>query len=173
MYETRGRRSAFVGNPQPCGLPQANTWGSCWRLEGRPREQPLGFGFVLPVTRRHHPISTLLGCHLYNMTGRQLKFGYFFFWSWLTQSIRFSAFYMDRRIRCAVTRAALEELSGSLKPLRRADLERIFEQHRQEIEQIAAEKILAGHFLEDSLLYVRAVDLSSDAPRRLTLFPHI
>jgi hypothetical protein len=107
------------------------------------------------------------------MTGRQLKFGYFFFWSWLTQSIRFSAFYTDRRIRCAVTRAALEELSGSRKPLRRADLERIFEQHRQEIEQIAAEKILAGHFLEDSLLYVRAVDLTSDAPRRLTPFPHI
>ena len=55
----------------------------------------------------------------------------------------------------------------------RADLERIFEQHRQEIEQIAAEKILAGHFLEDNLLYVRAVDLSSDVPRRLTPFPHI
>jgi uncharacterized protein DUF1488 len=95
------------------------------------------------------------------MAGRQLRFGHFFFWSSLTQTIKFSADYMDRRIRCAVTRTALEALSGSLKPLRPADLERIFEQHRPEIERIAAEKILAGHFLEDGLLYVRAVDLSS------------
>ena len=82
------------------------------------------------------------------MAGRQLEFAYFFFWSGLTQSIRFSAFYVskDRRIRCAVTRAALEELFGLLQPLGPTDLERVFEQHRQEIERIAAEKILAAYF---------------------------
>ena len=50
-------------------------------------------------------------------------------------------------------------LSGSLKPLRPTDLERVFEQHRQEVERIAAEKILAG-LQGDGPVLVRVVDLS-------------
>src|SRR5262249_42446629 len=135
MYETRGRRSAFVGNPQPCGLPQANTWGSGSRLKGRPREPPLGFGFVLLVTSQHHQTGTLPECNLHNhtgaalprsprdccgskMAGRQLRFGYFFFWSPLTQTIKFVVW--------------IAQTSPPNRP------KRVFEQHRQEIERIAA-----------------------------------
>ena len=94
------------------------------------------------------------------MARRQLEFGYFFFWSPLTQTIKFSASYMDRQIRCAVSRAALEEMAGSLKPLRPADLERVFAQHRQEIDRVSADKILAGSFQGDGSVLIRAVDLS-------------
>jgi len=45
-----------------------------------------------------------------------------------TQTIRFSARHWDRRIRCGVTRTALEDRAGALQPLRPADLERVFEQ---------------------------------------------
>jgi len=45
-----------------------------------------------------------------------------------TQTIRFSARHRDRRIRCGVTRTALEDRTGALQPLRPADLERVFEQ---------------------------------------------
>jgi hypothetical protein len=89
-----------------------------------------------------------------------VEFEYCFFWSDLTQTVRFSARYRDRRIRCAVTRRALEERAGSLKPLRPANLESLFEQHRQEIERIAADKILAGRFQGDGTIVIRAVDLS-------------
>src|SRR6266567_7957966 len=66
-----------------------------------------------------------------------LEFEYYLFWSGLTQTVRFYARHGDRRIRCAVTRMALEERAGALQPLRPTGLERVFEQHRQEIERIA------------------------------------
>jgi hypothetical protein len=87
-------------------------------------------------------------------------FEYYFFWSPLTQTIRFSARHQDRRIRCAVSRAALEDLAGSLMPLRPADLERVFEQYRPEIERILTNKILAGHFQHDGSVLIRTVDLN-------------
>ena len=89
-----------------------------------------------------------------------VEFDYYFFWSALTQTIRFYARYGDSRIWCAVTRTALEERAGSLTSLRPADLERVFEQNRQVIEQIAAHKILAGRFQGDGTILIRAVDLS-------------
>ncbi len=89
-----------------------------------------------------------------------VEFEYYFFWSGLTQTIRFYARYGDSRIRCGVTRTALEEWAGALKPLRPADLDRVFEQHRQEIEQIAADKIMAGRFQGDGTILIRSVDLS-------------
>ena len=61
---------------------------------------------------------------------------------------------------CGVTRMALEHLAGARQPLCPADLERVFEQHRQEIERIAADKILAGLFQGDGTIMVRAVDFS-------------
>ncbi len=48
--------------------------------------------------------------------------------------------------------AVLEEMAGSLTTLRPADLERVFEQHRQEIEQVTAAKILQGHFQDDDVV---------------------
>ena len=89
-----------------------------------------------------------------------LEFEYYFFWSGLTQTVRFYARHGDRRIRCAVTRMALEERAGALQPLRPTGLERVFEQHRQEIERIAADKILAHRFQGDGTIMIRAVDLS-------------
>lgn len=90
---------------------------------------------------------------------RSVEFEYYFFWSPLTQTIRFYAHHQDRRIRCAVSRAALEEFAGSLKPLRPADLERVFEQYRPEIERILTNKILAGQFQHDGSVLIRTVDL--------------
>jgi len=55
---------------------------------------------------------------------------------------------------------ALEHLAGALQPLCPPDLGRVFEQHRQEIERIAADKILAGLFQGDGTIMVRAVDFS-------------
>jgi hypothetical protein len=75
---------------------------------------------------------------------RSVEFQCYFFWS-ITQTVRFYAHHGESRVRRAVTRIALEERAGSLRPLRPADLERAFEQYREEIERIAAEKILAGH----------------------------
>jgi hypothetical protein len=91
---------------------------------------------------------------------RSVEFQYYFFWSALTQTVRFYAHHGESRVRCAVTRIALEERAGSLTPLRPADLERAFEQYREEIERMAAEKILAGHFQGDGSVLVRAIDLS-------------
>jgi hypothetical protein len=90
-----------------------------------------------------------------------IKFEFYFFWSGLTQTVRFYARHQDSRIRCAVTRTALEERAGSLKLMPPADLERVFEQHRQEIERVAAEKIRARRFQGDGSVLIRAVDLSS------------
>jgi hypothetical protein len=89
-----------------------------------------------------------------------VEFDSCFFWSDLTETIRFSARDRARRIRCGVTRMALEHLAGALQPLCPADLERVFEQHRQEIERIATDKILAGLFQGDGTIMVRAVDFS-------------
>jgi hypothetical protein len=89
-----------------------------------------------------------------------VEFEYCFFWSDLTQTIRFSARHRDRRIRCGVTRTALEDRAEALQPLRPADLERVFEQHRQEIERIATDKILAGRFQGDGTVLIRTADLS-------------
>ena len=89
-----------------------------------------------------------------------VDFEHYFFWSGLTQIIRFSARHRDRRIRCGVTRAALEDRAGALQPLRPVDLERVFEQHRQEIERIAAEKVLAELFQGDGTIVIRALDFS-------------
>jgi hypothetical protein len=88
-----------------------------------------------------------------------IDFEHYFFWSDLTQTIRFSARHRDRRIRCGVTRRALEDRAGALQTLRPAELERVFEQHRQEIERIASDKILAGSFQGDGTIVIRAVDL--------------
>ena len=88
-----------------------------------------------------------------------VEFEYHSFWSDLTQTIRFSARHRDRRIRCGVTRTALEDRAGALQPLRPADLERVFEQHRQQIERIVADKILARRFQADGTIPIRAVDL--------------
>jgi len=84
-----------------------------------------------------------------------VEFEYHSFWSDLTQTIRFSARHRDRRIRCGVTRTALEDRAGALQPLRPADLERVFEQHRQQ----TADKMLAGRFQADGTIPIRAVDL--------------
>ena len=73
------------------------------------------------------------------MAGRQLRFGYFFFWSPLTQTIKFVVW--------------IAQTSPPNRP------KRVFEQHRQEIERIAAEKILAG-LQGDGPVLVRVVDLS-------------
>jgi len=89
-----------------------------------------------------------------------VEFEYCSFWSDLTETIRFSARHRARRIRCGVTRMALEGRAGVLQPLRPADLERVFEQLRQEIERIAADKILAGLFQGDGTILIRAVDFS-------------
>jgi Protein of unknown function (DUF1488) len=89
-----------------------------------------------------------------------VEFEYYFFWSLATQSIRFYAVDRGIRIGCTVTRTALEELVGSLEPLRPAELEGIFEQHRQAIEIIATRKIVAGQFQPDATILVRAVDLN-------------
>jgi hypothetical protein len=89
-----------------------------------------------------------------------VKFEYYFFWSPLTQTVRFYARHEDSRIRCAVTRTALEDLAQSSGPLHPRELERAFEEHRQAIERIAAEKILAGHFQGDGTILIRTVDLN-------------
>jgi uncharacterized protein DUF1488 len=89
-----------------------------------------------------------------------VDFEHYFFWSDLTQTIRFSARHLDKRIRCGVTRMALEDRAGAPQSLRPADLERVFEQYRQEIERIAADKILAGSFQGDGTIVIRAVDIS-------------
>jgi uncharacterized protein DUF1488 len=89
-----------------------------------------------------------------------VKFDYYFYWSARTQTVRFYARHGEARIWCAVTRTALEERAGSPGPLRPVDLERVFEQHRQEIERIAADKILAGRFQGDGTVLVRTVDLN-------------
>src|SRR6266496_2488663 len=82
-----------------------------------------------------------------------VEFEYYFFWSPLTQTVRFYARHGDSRIRCAVTRTSLEDLAQSSGPLHPRDLERAFEEHRQTIERIAAEKIRAGHFQGDGTVF--------------------
>ena len=89
-----------------------------------------------------------------------VEFEHYFFWSSVTQSIRFYALYRGARIRCAVTRTALQELAGSLELLQPADLERIFEQRREAVEVIAARKLVARQFQPDATVLVRAVDLN-------------
>jgi len=110
--------------------------GSFW--QATPADVPLGVG-----VKRH-----------------LVKFEYYFFWSPLTQTVRFYGRHEDSRIRCAVTRTALEDLTQSGGPLHPRDLERAFEEHRQAIERIAAEKILAGHFQGDCTILIRTVDLN-------------
>src|SRR6266699_1022190 len=46
-----------------------------------------------------------------------VEFEYYFFWSPLTQTVRFYARHGDSRIRCAVTRTSLEDLAQSRSPL--------------------------------------------------------
>jgi Protein of unknown function (DUF1488) len=41
-----------------------------------------------------------------------IKFGYYFYWSARTQTVRFYARHGEARIWCAVTRTALEERAG-------------------------------------------------------------
>jgi hypothetical protein len=89
-----------------------------------------------------------------------IDFEFYFFWSGLTQTVRFYARHEGSRIRCAVTRTALEHCAGSLKARPPADLERVFEQHRHEIERLAVDKILARRFQGDGSVLIRAVDLS-------------
>ena len=89
-----------------------------------------------------------------------VDFEHYFYWSSLTQSIRFYAVDRGTRIRCAVTRTALQELAGSLELLQPADLERVFEQRRQAVEVVAARKLVAGQFQPDATILVRAVDLN-------------
>jgi hypothetical protein len=84
---------------------------------------------------------------------------FYFFWSGLTQTVRFYARHEGSRIRCAVTLTALEHCAGSLKAMAPADLERVFEQHRHEIERLAVDKILR-RFQGDGSVLIRAVDLS-------------
>ncbi len=89
-----------------------------------------------------------------------VEFEYYFFWSPLTQTVRFYARHGDSRIRCAVTRTSLEDLAQSSGRLHPRDLERAFEEHRQTIERIAVDKILAGHFQGDGTVLIRTVDLN-------------
>src|SRR6266540_2937182 len=91
-----------------------------------------------------------------------VEFEYYFFWSPLTQTVRFYARHGDSRIRCAVTRTSLEDLAQSSGPLHPRDLERAFEEHRQTIERIAAQKIRAGHLQGDGTVLIRTVDLFHD-----------
>jgi hypothetical protein len=93
-----------------------------------------------------------------------IEFELYFFWSGITQTVRFYARHQDSRIRCPVTRTALEECAGSLKPMPPAHLERVFEQHRQEIERIAAEKIRARRFQGDGSVLIRAADSVRELP---------
>src|SRR6266496_4378373 len=79
--------------------------------------------------------------------------GYYFFGSPLTQTVGWYAGRGGRRPRCAVTRTSLEDLAQSSGPLHSRDLERAFEEHRQTIERIAAEKIRAGHFQGDGTVF--------------------
>ena len=87
-------------------------------------------------------------------------FEYYFFWSAYSQTIRFYARYKERRIRCAVTRAALEDRVGSRTPLPAAQLEKVFEEHRDTIHKIAGTKVLNSRFQQDGSVLIRTSDLN-------------
>jgi Protein of unknown function (DUF1488) len=89
-----------------------------------------------------------------------VDFERYFFWSAHTQTVRFFARCEDRRIRCAVTRTALEDTSRALNSFSPGQLEQLFEQYRQEVERVAEQKILAGRTQPDGTVIVRSIDLN-------------
>ena len=89
----------------------------------------------------------------------QIEFEPDFRWDINTQTMRFYARHGIRRIRCAVSRPALEDRvrAHDLDP---AGLERAFREHRQEIERKTSDKIRAGQFQAGGTILIRTCDLN-------------
>jgi hypothetical protein len=81
-----------------------------------------------------------------------------FWWDPVTQTVKFYARFEGRRIHCAVSRPALEDVSRicGLVP---EDMEYAFREHRQQIEAKAMEKMHAGRFEDEDKIHVKAADL--------------
>src|SRR6266852_5748092 len=82
-----------------------------------------------------------------------------FRWDINTQTMRFYTRHGIRRVRCAVSRPALEDRVRALG-LDAAGLERAFRKHRGEIERKAADKIRAGQCQADGMILLRTRDLN-------------
>ena len=79
-------------------------------------------------------------------------------WDAVSQTLKFYAHFDGRRIHCAVSRPALEHYvksSGMTSP----ELERIFREHRDDIELRASKKIRTGRFESAGKIFVKAADL--------------
>ena len=63
-----------------------------------------------------------------------------FWWDPVTQTVKFYAHYQGRKIYCAVSRPALEDVS-QICGLAPEDMEYAFRAHRREIEDKASDKI--------------------------------
>jgi hypothetical protein len=83
-----------------------------------------------------------------------------FYWSAYAQTIRFYARYGQANAsRCH--RATLEDRAGTLVPFNPTQLERCFQQYREEIEDIAGKKIRTGRFQADGTVLIRTLDLTT------------
>jgi hypothetical protein len=81
-----------------------------------------------------------------------------FWWDPITQTVKFYARFEGRRIHCAVSRPALEDVS-KICGLVPEDMEYAFREHRQKIEVKALEKIRTGRFEAEEKIHVKAADL--------------
>jgi hypothetical protein len=81
-----------------------------------------------------------------------------FWWDPASQTVKFYAHFEGQKIHCAVSRPALETFAA-LGGMTGPELERLFGEHRQNLEERAAEKIRNHRFDNGNKILIKAADL--------------